>query len=723
MPLAIAELEKLAGQAFNQQRWKRAADLFGQLVTQQSSASHLFSLAVCHHRLDQLDTALKYFEESVALDSASMEAWLGCISLANTLGKHAQALQFCLQAENHGLNHPRIGTSKAIVLESLGRIDEALRTYDQVLRIDPQWADALLNRGALLLQSQRAAEACANNRLLVAAHPQLAAGHFNLGEACLASGAFVEAADAYRRARILEPGNQRALLQEAYALCRLEQYAAAQSLLNQAWQAFPQLLREDFRRIFPHSPALERAPDARTIFLAAEFERLESCDWQHHAAFRRRFAELLADTDLPGDFPLAFRAFATAMPPDLQLSLARKVASNFSAVPLTSRLTAVEDRSRPLRIGYLSQDFRNHATALLIHRIFRLHDRQRFHVSAFAIGPVNDDPLRQDIAATADQFIDLSPLDDNAAARRIAAEKIDILIDLTGYMDHARPGILSRRPAPLQIAWIAYLASSGAPWMDYIVLDPVVAPPGSRLSECCSEAIIRMPRTMYFCSFADQRPIAPPGTDCGLPTDRPVLAAFHNAFKIDPEIFALWMRLLKHQPAAVLWLQAGTPALMHNLRSAAASHGIATERLLFAPKIAHDLHLQRLACADLFLDTPQCNGGTTLCDALVAGVPVITCAGDGIAQRIGASILSGAGLPEGVTDSLQQYEQLAHSWLQQPATLLQMRDRLAAAKSHAPLFQSAHWTRDFEQALTTVWQNYRNGLAPKDVTFSSCPES
>lgn len=720
MPLSTSEIENLAEQAFRSGRWKRAANALSQLISIQPTASHWLRLGACQHRLGDLKSALFAFEQAILIDSTQHQAHLAAATVSSALCLHETALQHCLAALELAPADPLTLTNAGIAFEALGKKDEALSHYEQALRYDPCWPDALANRGKLLLDAGRIREALANNRFFAQKHPQSMIAQFNLGETCMVGQSFEEAAAAYRQARILMPGHGRALLQEAYARCRLKQFALAQDLLNQAWQNFPDLVQTDRQRIFPNIPPINAPLDAQVLFLNAIYESLEQCDWRQHAHFLQRFAEIVAGDQCPSEIPLGFQGVATGLPAELQKKLACRIASGVIESPPLALWRNSSDRSpRPLRIAYLSQDFRNHATGLLAHKLFALHHRQDFNILAYAVGPKTDDPLRREIAATVDQFSYLSTLDDDTAAQRIAADGIDILIDLAGYSDHARPGILARRPAPIQVAWLAYPATTGAPWMDYIVLDPGTAPP--EMDQHCSEAIIRLPHTYFFCSYANESVSAVSRQEAGLPERGRILAAFHNGFKIDPTVFSIWMRLMQNHPDAVLWLLAGMPEMENNLKNEAALRGIDSDRLIFAPRIAHQQHLARFALADFLLDTPQCNGGTTICDALVAGVPVLTCTGAAISQRVATGLLQAGGFVKGITSSLEEYEACAHKWLNTPDLLTSLREELRQARPVSVFFQLDDWVSSFESALRAVWQRHQMGLPPQ--AFSIQPRA
>lgn len=665
------------------------------------------------HALGRRDEALSAFLGAIEIDRGMRQAHLAAATLLSELGRNEEALAHCRQAVELDPDDPRGHTNLGIACEALAHSEEALAAYDKALSADPVWADALRNRGALLLSLGRVDEALAGARIFVARHPQRADAYFQLGETCLAARAFADAAEAFASAQALSPatGDVRPLLHGALALAMQRKFAEAQTLLDQAWRENSRAVREYRRKIFSVGGCGDGALDARTLYLLALFDEAESCDWGVGATIRQRWMEVLDGADpLPADRALGFRAMALGLPLEQQLRSARYIARTLPGKPAAGRVGAISSNRR-LRIGYLSPDFRDHAAGQMARSLFGLHDRQRVEVFAYSIGPASNSPVRREVIAGCDVFRDLAGLYDRQAAERIRADGIEILVDMAGYTDYARPEILAFRPAPLQVSWLGYLATTGADWMDYIVLDPVVAPDGS--DRFYSEAIIRLPDIMRLCSYAREFPeLTPTREAAGLPEQGRILAAFHNGYKIEPSVFDIWMRLLQAVPDAHIWVLDGAPAMIANLRREAVRRGIDAERLIAAPRKPLAEHLARFALADLFLDTLWCNGGTTVCDALIAGVPVITCAGSGYAGRMAAAALHAAGFPEGVADNVGDYEAKALAWLQRPGELARLRRSVIAQRDQAPFYHPQRWVRQFESALRLAWERHCAGLPP-----------
>ncbi len=291
---------------------------------------------------------------------------------------------------------------------------------------------------------------------------------------------------------------------------------------------------------------------------------------------------------------------------------------------------------------------------------------------------------------------------------------MDVAVDLTGFTAGMRPAILGYRPAPVQINYLGYPGTLGAPWIDYLIADEFVVPRHAGANY--SERIIRLPDC--FQANDDRRAASgPPPTRsaAGLPETGPVLCSFNNPHKLNPDFFAVWMRLLQAHPESVLWLVAGTPTLQDNLRREALAGGIAPERVVFAPSLPYAEHLARLPLADLFLDSLPFNAGATASDALWSGVPVLTCSGEALASRMAGSLLNTLNLPELITNSHDDYEAVAHRLLCEPETLGAIRTRLAGARVTSPLFDTERFCRRLEHAYTLACQRAEQGLSPQDL--------
>jgi predicted O-linked N-acetylglucosamine transferase (SPINDLY family) len=377
-------------------------------------------------------------------------------------------------------------------------------------------------------------------------------------------------------------------------------------------------------------------------------------------------------------------------------------------MPLATRAS----RRERVRLAYLSADFHDHATAYLVAELFERHDRARFEVTGFSYGPDDQSAMRARLKAGLDRFVDVRGRSDREVAELMRAEGIDIAVDLKGFTGNNRAGIFAWRGAPLQAAYLGFPATMGASFIDYIIADQVVIPPG--LEGAYAEKVVRLPDSYQVNDR--QRRIAertPSRAAAGLPEQGFVFCSFNNNYKIRPATFDVWMRLLRQVEGSVLWLLQDNAAAVENLRRHAEARGVAADRLVFAPRLGLDAHLARHRLADLFLDTFPVNAHTTASDALWAGLPVLTCAGATYAGRVAGSLLHAVGLPELITHSLGDYEALALRLAREPALLASFRQRLVRDRQTCALFDTTRFTRHLEAAYTAMWERQQGGEPPE----------
>ncbi|MBB1073353.1 methyltransferase domain-containing protein [Rhodoferax sp. 4810] len=365
-------------------------------------------------------------------------------------------------------------------------------------------------------------------------------------------------------------------------------------------------------------------------------------------------------------------------------------------------LTNVRDYAHPrLRLGYLSSDFCLHPVALLMAELFELHDRDRFELYGFCWSREDGSAMRRRIIHAMDHFIRIGDMDDARAAQCIRDQEIDILIDLHGLTSGARPNVLAYRPAPVQITYLGLPGTSGHPELDYVIADNYLIPPEE--INYYSERPLYMPHCFQVCDR--QREVAPPQqrAECQLPTDAFVFCCFNNNYKITPELFAVWMRILHHVPHAVLWLLADNPQAQVNMKTAAEQAGITPERLIFTTRVAPPVYLARYALADVFLDTFPFNGGTTANDALWMGLPLLTLSGRSFASRMAGSLLTTLGLAELITTSLDEYEERAVYLANTPDYCATLRQHLQTRRDHSRPFDMPQQARDLETLYLSAY--------------------
>ena len=465
-----------------------------------------------------------------------------------------------------------------------------------------------------------------------------------------------------------------------------------------------------FRRI------LQLAPDDPALYGAALVPVRFTCDWDWIGTLQERIGDCYerGQFDAPREYPLTHLTWCADEARNLGVTRAY-VKRMVPAVEPIARPERIEAGER-LRVGYLSCDFRNHATMHLMAGLFEAHDRERFEVFAYDYSSPDISEYRQRFVDAVEHLVPIHTMGDKQVALRMAEDRLDILFDLKLYTGGGRPGILAYRPAPLQVAYLGFPGSAGCDDIDYVVSDRFVTPDSS--APYYPEAFCRLPHS-YQCNDRKRPRAADPGTRSlhGLPDDKIVFAAFNQCYKIDRGSFAVWMQILKEVPDAVLWILGQGQAAIANLQRSAQLAGIACERLLFAPFVQPHDHLARLQLADAVLDTLICNGHTTTSDALWAGVPVITARGRHFASRVSESLLHAIEVPELVAADPQDMVRLGRRVATDAAYRQDLRARVEANRATAPLFDTERFTRNFETAIEMMVQQHAvsGARAPIDV--------
>jgi predicted O-linked N-acetylglucosamine transferase (SPINDLY family) len=396
--------------------------------------------------------------------------------------------------------------------------------------------------------------------------------------------------------------------------------------------------------------------------------------------------------------------------PQDQLLCARTWAAN--QVPSRPGLARGAYNHDRLRVAYVSADFHQHATAMLLAGVLEEHDRERFEIIGVSFGPDDSSALRKRVIAACDRFVDLGSASDQEIAQRLLEFETDIAVDLKGYTQGSRPGIFACRPAPIQINYLGHPGTMGAEYIDYILADEIVIP--REQQRYFAEQVVYLPGCYQ--ANDSKRPIAQTTlnrADAGLPENAFVFCCFNNSCKITREIFGAWMRLLSDIESSVLWLLAGNDTAVHNLRIAAEAAGISPQRLVFAPRASPGEHLARHRLADLFVDTLPCSAHTAASDALWAGLPLITVAGTTFAGRVAASLLTALGLPQLITHSLADYEAVALSLAREPEKLATIRRTVGERRNTSTLFDTQRITRSLERAYLMMWERCRQNLLPQ----------
>jgi len=579
----------------------------------------------------------------------------------------------------------------AVKLHLSGDLDGADRQYKSLLKLAPLHPDGLHLSGLVAMQKGRLAEAERLIRGAIAASPKAAAFHGNLGTVLLSSGRPQDAMACYRRAVDLDESYVDGWRNIASVAAQLDDHEGSAL-------AYSNVVR------------LTGGGDGGALgYLGLELAVL--CDWDNIPMVREAISALPSwrtGKSLPvAPFTLLIHDFSPA-----ELRRHADEAASFIENRTAPMSHAPAPRRPRLRLGYLSEDFHDHATAYLLAEALEGHDRSRFEIFAYSYGPENQGAVRDRLRDACDHWVELRALSEPDCAKRIQADGIDILVDLKGHTGRARTGILAARPAPLQVAWLGFPGTFGGTCMDYIVADSFVIPPGAEGDY--AEQVVRLP--LCYQPNDSRRPraaIRESKAKWGLPEEAFVIAVFNNTFKINAEAFAVWVSVLQAQPDAVLWFVEFHPTASASLRNMAQAVGIDPARLVFAPRLPQAEHLARLSAADLFLDTWPCGGHTTASDALWAGVPLVAWAGRTFASRVAGSLLKALGFPELITESQGAYHALAQHLAKDRVALAELRQRLWAATQSSPLFDGKAFVGPLETAFDTMWAKWEKGEKPK----------
>jgi predicted O-linked N-acetylglucosamine transferase (SPINDLY family) len=543
----------------------------------------------------------------------------------------------------------------------LRQYDEALLNYDAAIALNPDYAEAISNRGNAFLELNRYDEALWNYERAITINPDNAEAYSNRGSALLELKRYEEAIESYEKAILMKPEG-----------------------------------------VFWFG-----------MYLHA---KMRICDWSH---FESQYLQLVQKITCHKKASTPFPVLALIDSPLLQkkasLIYVEEKYSSLIALPKIPK----RSRREKVRIGYYSADYHDHATANLMAELFENHDRRKFELIAFSFGPEKPNSgMRKRITSTFDQFIDVRAKTEKDIALLSRHLEVDIAIDLKGYTQDSRAGIFALRAAPVQVSYLGYPGTMGAEFIDYIIADSTLIPGENQ--QFYTEKIVYLPDS-YQANDA-KRQIADKifsPEELGLPKTGFVFCCFNNSYKITPGTFDCWMRILNQVKGSVLWLLEDNSNAAVNLTQEAVKRGIEKERLIFAKRMPLPEHLARHRLADLFLDTLPCNAHTTASDALWTGLPVLTCTGESFASRVAASLLNAIHLPELVTSTTEEYETLAVELGSNLKKLKALKKKLMKNRLSSPLFINQLLTRYIEKAYMVMYEKYQADLMPENIYITT----
>jgi protein O-GlcNAc transferase len=677
----IGNLHRIAG------RLEEAAVSYGKvLALEPRDADAHSNLGIVYEQQRRLADAERCYRQALALAPSHVHALNNLGNVLHAQGRLDEAAVACEKALALRPDFVSALLNLADVRSDQAQLQAAQSLYERVLRLDRRNAEAHHGLGKLFMAQGRAKEAIAAYSRSLEVAPGRAAVLNDLGTALRNSGDLDGAATAYRDAKAAEPGF-------LPALYNLGETFKVRGALDEAARCYEEVLSREPR----HAQALSGLVHARQ----------QMCSWDGFEALWHRLRD---EINAAGDGQISpFSVLSLPTTPQEQLASATAWSRGHMEPAAATRAALGFDfsgrRQRDrLRVGYLAWGLHDHATGYWTPQLFELHDRSRWEVTAYGYGPDDGSEIRARIRGAAERFVDLAREPDVAAARRIYDDGVDILVDLTGYTFGTRSQILALRPAPVQVNWF-YPGTMGTACADYFIADPFVVPP--ELEPFFTERIARLPDCYMITDR--KRPVGeavPTRAQCGIPEDAFVFCYFNQTYKILPDCFASWMRILRAVPGSVLWFLESNPWATTNLGKEAEKHGVAGERIIVAPRKPIAEHLVRYRLADLALDSFPYGSHTTAADALWVGCPLVTRVGDTFASRVAGSALISGGAPELVTYSVEACEQLAVELATSPAKLREIRRRLEATRETSRLFDTERFVRNLESAYEDMFRDF-----------------
>jgi predicted O-linked N-acetylglucosamine transferase (SPINDLY family) len=621
---------------------------------------------------------------ALRINPRSAEANCALGHALESMGEHEDSLAYFDSAIGIDRVFADAHYNKGVALRALKRNEEAISSFDQALKVNPHDAQAWSNRGNALHDLRRYQDALVCYDKALAIEPHFVGAIMNRAATLEKLELHSDALACYDRALAIDPKNKDALYERARGLLYLKRFEEAAA---------------GFRRLLALNPTHAYASGMLFSALA------QCCSWSKYSTLRATVTQNVERRKKTSN-PFVFLSVSDS--PAAQKTCAETLAAD--QFPPQSALWERERRDhRRIRLAYMSADYHEHPMSWLIAGLIERHDRSRFETIAMSLGPdLPESRMRQRLRVAFDRFVDARGMGDLDIAQSLRNLEVDILVDLGGFTQDGGTGVLAWRPAPIQVNYLGYPGTMGVPYVDYILADRFVIP--DDCGQFYSEKVVRLPDC--FQANDSSREIAdatPTRAEMGLPDEGVVFCSFNNSYKITPPIFDMWMRILGQVLGSVLWLVGDQPCVVSNLQDEAAQRGIDPHRLVFAKRVPYEEYLARYRLADLFLDTLPFNAGTTASDALWAGLPVLTCAGQSFAARMAGSLLTAVGLPELVTHSLHDYESIALRLARNPWALADIKKKLVVNRDICSLFDTDRFRQNVERAYTEMWRRFQNG--------------
>ncbi len=651
---------------------------------------YLHTLADIYFSQKIFDEAVNLFKYIIELNPENPDGYYNLAATLQQQKKYNESLlNYHKVLELDSKNIDAIFNIGNILIDTNNYI-EAVPYFEYVIKIQPNSDDAINNLGFLHLEMGNFEEAIEYLKTTISINSNNFSAFNSLGKACRILFRHREALEFFEKTIALNPDCAEAHANRGHLLAELKEFEEALGSYNKALE-----LRPDYEYLFGHQ-------------LSA---KMHICEWLNfQAEFENLLSRIKEGKKCSPSFPVL--ALSDSLP------IQRKCSETwiYGNYPFNSFLGPIQKHSRKsrIRIGYYSADFHNHATAYLMAELFEKHNRTSFEIIAFSFGPDSKDEMRSRLTKAFDQFLDVRLKSDKEIALLSRKMGIEIAVDLKGFTQDDRNGIFSFRAAPIQVNYIGYPGTLAAEHIDYIVADKTLIPSDSQ--QHYAEKIIYLPNSYQVNDR--KRKVADKifsKEEMGLPNEGFVFCCFNNNFKITPQTFNGWIKILEAVEGSVLWLLEDNPIAKANLRKEAQARGLNPDRLIFAQRMKLPEHLARHRVADLFMDTFPYNAHTTASDALWAGLPVLTCMGESFASRVAASLLNAIELPELITTTQEQYESTAVELATNPEKLKAIKDKLERNRLTTALFDTEHFTKHIEAAYIKIYERYQADLTPDHI--------
>jgi len=686
------------------------------------SDSRLYPQALQLHRQGQFAQAEALYREILKSNPQDADSlhYLGLLCYQTERMEEAKKyLQIALEIQP---NNTDLMQHFALCLRDTGDAQGAISLLQQASKLAPHDADISHNLANTYWHMQAYAEAAHGFSALLAQHrsaeiqESLLAVLFQWGDAAHQQGDYQQAQMCFSQALVHAPSSVELLYNLANAERELGLLPAAKQHYQQALALAPtdadihnnlgnverELGNLDIA-IQHYQQAIQLNPSLGHALVHLIHQKQHICDWQDLDAQVTQVRSWVQQGQPMQIAPFAFLAMPNTSAQEQRLCANLWTKTRLQAWTMQAQPYQHRWQHKKIRLGYLSADFRQHPLAYLVSEVLERHDRNQFSLYAYSSGKDDQSPERQRFMQAFEHFHDIRTMGIRQAADLIHRDEIDILIDLTGYTQNSRAQIVALKPSKVSINWLGFPGTMGNDLYDYMIGDPIVTP--MQMQACYAEKVLNMPHCYQPNDTQRPKPQSAQRADFGLPQEALVFACFNQTFKILPQIFACWMRILHSVPNSVLWLLQCNTWAQNNLIAAAAAQGIDASRLIFAERVDMQTHMSRMALADLFLDTLPYNAHTSASDALWAGLPVLTCMGDTFAARVGASLLQAIDMPELICADLPTYERKAIALGTDRSALMQLKQKLANQRQQTPLFDSQQFCQDLEQLYQKVLPN------------------